>query len=67
MTMINENQFPHVRALHTCLCCGGAKHVGLLLCWECHNELKMKYDYGYGPIVEKALADIEATNIRDQT
>lgn len=41
--------------MRICLACGGPKHVGLLVCWQCHNELQMKHDEGYGPVVEHAI------------
>lgn len=48
-------QYPHVRAMRICLACGAGKDVGLLLCWGCHNNLKMHHDHGYGDAVERVL------------
>lgn len=55
MSTNSSGQYPHVRAMRTCLACGGPKHVGLIVCWQCHNALKMRYDHGYGPTMERIL------------
>lgn len=61
-----NQQYPAVRKMRICLSCGGPKHVGLLVCWQCHNDLKMKYDLGYGSFVEHVLRRAEQTiNERD--
>jgi hypothetical protein len=41
--------------MKTCLACGGKKDVGLLVCWHCHNNLKMHFDSGYGHTMERVL------------
>lgn len=64
MGQANANQYPAVRAMRICLGCGGAKHVGLLVCWHCHNELQMQHDNGYGPTMDRVIekAQAEASN-----
>lgn len=52
------DQMPRVRTLLHCPKCTRDKSPGLLLCWPCHNELKMHHDAGYGPW-EAKLAEIE--------
>lgn len=62
MGTANSEQYPAVRAMTICLACGGGKHVGLLVCWSCHNELKMNHDFGYGPmdrVIQKAQSQAD--------
>lgn len=51
-----DQQYPPIRALKTCLCCGGKKDIGCLVCWDCHNALKMTHEGGYGPTMERVLS-----------
>lgn len=60
MAQANKQQFPHVRALTICLACGGPKDAGLLVCWPCHNELKLIHDHGYGPDVDLLIETADA-------
>lgn len=68
MGIANSEQYPVVRAMKICLACGGGKDVGLLVCWECHNQLKMIYDDGYGPTMDRVIqkAQNEADNHRPE-
>lgn len=55
-----RQQHPLVRASTWCVACGeGGKAQGLLVHWECSNNLKKRYDYGFGPKTEAALDALE--------
>jgi hypothetical protein len=60
------NQYPHVRAQFTCVCCGGGKDRELLLCWPCHHKQKRQNEGGYSHRIESLLASLE-TRLRRQT
>lgn len=70
MAYADQEQYPHIRAMTLCLACGGGKTVGLLVCWPCHNELKMVHDVGYGLTMERVLLranDTAEANVKDRT
>lgn len=54
--MVNGKQFPHVKLAPICIACGRPKHIGLLVCVECHNAFSMRHDVGYGEHTERLLA-----------
>lgn len=62
--VVNQEQYPHVRAMKTCLACGRVKDVGLLVCWPCNNHLKIVHDVGYGPDVDRVLRIAEVLRER---
>lgn len=60
----DDQQYPHVRAMKTCLACGRAKIVGELVCWPCNNHLKIVHDGGYGPDVDRVIRVAEVLRER---
>jgi hypothetical protein len=40
--MIDQQE--RVRASFTCVCCGGTKDQGVLLCWPCHHAQKRRHE-----------------------
>lgn len=56
--------YGHVRGLATCICCGGKKDNGLVLCWRCHHDQKRKHEGGYDPRLEDLLFGVEKGLLR---
>jgi hypothetical protein len=55
MGLNDAERYPHIRALRVCIACCQAKDPGCLVCWDCHNDLSVVHDGGYGRVVERAL------------
>lgn len=61
---------PHVRRMNSCLRCGGHKMLTALVCWTCHNELKLIYGGGpdnYGPETRELLDSVEHMLVEYET
>lgn len=57
----NLNTYPHVRAMRSCLGCGGPKRTGWLVCETCHNTAALHHDHGYGPDLNEVMDVAEHT------
>jgi hypothetical protein len=51
--------FPKVRRMIVCSCCGDLKSTGLVICWPCHREQKRDNDGGYSESLRAKLDRIE--------
>lgn len=55
-----EIDHPKVRAYSRCVCCGGLKDAGLVLCWPCHHKQKARNDGDYSAYTKRAIDNLEA-------
>lgn len=53
------NQYPKVRRMYVCACCGKGKATGLVICWPCHNQQKADHDGDYSKPLIARLDRIE--------
>jgi len=58
-----EMDFPHVRSSLICPLCGGSKEAGLICCWSCYRDRRMREG---NQEVERLIAEADAKLLRDK-